>query len=191
VTDEESGKNVSPDVVEKDRNESGDSISVPMMSDVFTWRHVEYDISLGKGETRRLLDDISGYVAPGKLTALMGESGAGKVSVGMKLCGTAFLISFSQDHVVKCPRRAPGSWRCPWREVGERVPITQRFPGADVSTGVPRAIRTFVPDTSGCFTSGYVQQMDTHLAQTTVREALLFSAKLRQPPSVPLKEKEA
>jgi ABC-type multidrug transport system ATPase subunit len=38
---------------------------------------------------------------------------------------------------------------------------------------------------------GYVQQMDTHLAQTTVREALLFSAKLRQPPSVPLKEKEA
>jgi ATP-binding cassette subfamily G (WHITE) protein 2 (SNQ2) len=43
---------------------------------------------------------------------------------------------------------------------------------------------------SGC-SSGYVQQMDTHLAQTTVREALLFSAKLRQPPSVPLKEKEA
>jgi ATP-binding cassette subfamily G (WHITE) protein 2 (SNQ2) len=41
------------------------------------------------------------------------------------------------------------------------------------------------------YCSGYVQQMDTHLAQTTVREALLFSAKLRQPPSVPLKEKEA
>lgn len=39
--------------------------------------------------------------------------------------------------------------------------------------------------------SGYVQQMDTHLAQTTVREAILFSAKLRQPPSVSLKEKEA
>jgi ABC-type multidrug transport system ATPase subunit len=44
---------------------------------------------------------------------------------------------------------------------------------------------------SSDFYSGYVQQMDTHLAQTTVREALLFSAKLRQPPSVPLKEKEA
>jgi ATP-binding cassette subfamily G (WHITE) protein 2 (SNQ2) len=41
------------------------------------------------------------------------------------------------------------------------------------------------------YCSGYVQQMDTHLAQTTVREALHFSAKLRQPPSVPLKEKEA
>jgi ATP-binding cassette, subfamily G (WHITE), member 2, SNQ2 len=52
---------------------------VPMMADVFTWRHLEYDVVVGKGETRRLLDDVSGYVAPGKLTALMGESGAGKV----------------------------------------------------------------------------------------------------------------
>jgi ATP-binding cassette subfamily G (WHITE) protein 2 (SNQ2) len=33
--------------------------------------------------------------------------------------------------------------------------------------------------------------MDTHLAQATVREALLFSAKLRQPPSVSIEEKEA
>lgn len=41
------------------------------------------------------------------------------------------------------------------------------------------------------FSSGYCQQMDTHLPTTTVREALLFSAKLRQPKSVPLAEKEA
>ena len=33
--------------------------------------------------------------------------------------------------------------------------------------------------------------MDTHLPETTVREALLFSAKLRQPQSVSLAEKEA
>lgn len=39
--------------------------------------------------------------------------------------------------------------------------------------------------------SGYCQQLDTHLPTTTVREALLFSAKLRQPMSVPLAEKEA
>jgi ATP-binding cassette, subfamily G (WHITE), member 2, SNQ2 len=78
--DEEKGTVGSSNVVEKTRNDSGDSISVPMMSDVFTWRHLEYDVSVGKGEIRRLLDDISGYVAPGKLTALMGESGAGKVS---------------------------------------------------------------------------------------------------------------
>ena len=33
--------------------------------------------------------------------------------------------------------------------------------------------------------------MDTHEATSTVREALLFSAKLRQPASVSLAEKEA
>lgn len=38
---------------------------------------------------------------------------------------------------------------------------------------------------------GYCQQMDTHLATATVREALLFSAKMRQPPSIPDSEKEA
>ena len=52
---------------------------MPMMTDVFTWKDVQYDVTIKKGETRRLLDNISGFVAPGKLTALMGESGAGKV----------------------------------------------------------------------------------------------------------------
>ncbi|KAF5864492.1 hypothetical protein ETB97_007597 [Aspergillus alliaceus] len=37
--------------------------------------------------------------------------------------------------------------------------------------------------------TGYVQQQDLHLATTTVREALRFSAALRQPRSVPKKEK--
>lgn len=32
-------------------------------------------MQIGK-ETRRLLNDVSGYVKPGKLTALMGSSGA-------------------------------------------------------------------------------------------------------------------
>lgn len=39
--------------------------------------------------------------------------------------------------------------------------------------------------------TGYVQQQDLHLATTTVREALIFSALLRQPKSVPRKEKIA
>lgn len=37
--------------------------------------------------------------------------------------------------------------------------------------------------------TGYVQQQDLHLQTTTVREALTFSALLRQPASVPRKEK--
>lgn len=39
--------------------------------------------------------------------------------------------------------------------------------------------------------TGYVQQQDLHLSTTTVREALNFSALLRQPPHVPREEKLA
>lgn len=37
--------------------------------------------------------------------------------------------------------------------------------------------------------TGYVQQQDLHLAQSTVREALRFSARVRQPRETPLQEK--
>lgn len=53
--------------------------AAPPMTDTFSWQHLNYTIPLGHGETRKLLDDVSGYVAPGKLTALVGSSGAGKV----------------------------------------------------------------------------------------------------------------
>ena len=49
------------------------------MTDIFTWQHINYTIPISGHETLQLLDDVSGYVVPGKLTALMGESGAGKV----------------------------------------------------------------------------------------------------------------
>jgi ATP-binding cassette, subfamily G (WHITE), member 2, SNQ2 len=48
------------------------------MMDTFSWEHLMYTVNVS-GNPRRLLNDVSGYVAPGKLTALMGESGAGKV----------------------------------------------------------------------------------------------------------------
>lgn len=46
--------------------------------DVFSWEGLSYSVPTKEGP-RRLLNGVSGYVAPGKLTALMGESGAGKV----------------------------------------------------------------------------------------------------------------
>ena len=49
--------------------------------DVFSFSHVNYAIETPDGQQKQLLDDVSGYVSPGKLTALMGESGAGKVNI--------------------------------------------------------------------------------------------------------------
>ena len=47
-------------------------------TDIMSWAHLTYHVN-ADGERRRLLNDVTGWVVPGKLTALMGESGAGKV----------------------------------------------------------------------------------------------------------------
>ena len=133
--------------------------------DIFSWQHVNYTVPVEGGE-RKLLDDVSGFVAPGRLTALMGESGAGKTtllnvlalrtSVGvvtgdMLVNGRPLPVDFQSQSYVE--RLDPRAWLIGFR--------------------------------------GYCQQMDTHVPFSTVREALLFSAKLRQPSSVPVAEKEA
>ncbi|KAG2033358.1 pleiotropic drug resistance ABC transporter [Suillus americanus] len=122
----------------------------PAINDVFTWQHIQYVVSVSGGE-RRLLDDVSGYVAPGKLTALMGESGAGKTTLLNVLAQRVDVGVVTGDRFIN----------------GQPVP-------ADFQAQ-----------------TGYCQQMDTHLPQTTVREALLFSARLRQPESVPFAELES
>ncbi|EJD42304.1 pleiotropic drug resistance ABC transporter [Auricularia subglabra TFB-10046 SS5] len=119
--------------------------------DVFSWRGLNYSVPVGGGEMRKLLDDVSGYVAPGKLTALMGESGAGKTTLLNVLAQRGDTGVVSGEMLVN----------------GHALP-------ADFQAQ-----------------TGYCQQTDTHLPQATVREALVFSAKLRQPPDVPLAEKVA
>ncbi|KAM0754754.1 putative SNQ2-ABC transporter [Meredithblackwellia eburnea MCA 4105] len=119
-------------------------------TDVFTWQNVCYDVDI-KGKTRRLLDNVSGYVAPGKMTALMGESGAGK---------TTLLNVLAQ-------RTTMGV-------------VT----GSMLVNGAPLPI-SFQRQT------GYCQQQDVHMATSSVREALVFSALLRQPASTPEAEKLA
>lgn len=120
------------------------------MTDIFSWQHMEYVVPIGGGDHRKLLDDVTGFVAPGKLTALMGESGAGKTTL------LNVLAARNSTGIVK----------------GDRLVNGQSLPD------------DFQAQT------GYVQQMDTHVPTATVREALLFSAKMRQPASTPLKEKE-
>lgn len=77
----------------------------PKMSNTFSWRHLSYAVTVS-GHRRPLLDDVSGFVAPGKLTALMGESGAGKVWIPKSQFTSAslmiFLSSLSQDYSLEC-----------------------------------------------------------------------------------------
>lgn len=61
--------------------EQGSSIpGIESSRDVFLWKQLNYDITI-KGESRRLLSDVEGFVEPGTLTALMGASGAGKTTL--------------------------------------------------------------------------------------------------------------
>ncbi|KAH6872002.1 ABC-2 type transporter-domain-containing protein [Thelonectria olida] len=115
---------------------------------VFQWHDVCYEVKI-KDETRRILDNVDGWVKPGTLTALMGVSGAGKTT----------LLDCLAD------RTSMGV-------------IT----GQMLVDGKPR-------DMSFQRNTGYVQQQDLHLQTSTVREALNFSALLRQPASTPRAEK--
>lgn len=47
------------------------SEGVLSMTDTFSWQNLRYTVPIGKTETRLLLDNVCGFVAPGKLTALM------------------------------------------------------------------------------------------------------------------------
>ncbi|WFD27170.1 hypothetical protein MNAN1_002166 [Malassezia nana] len=118
--------------------------------EIFSWENINYDITI-KGKPRRLLNDVSGIVAPGKMTALMGESGAGKTT----------LLNVLAQRV----------------DIGV---VTGHF----FVNGHPLP-RSFQADT------GYCQQQDVHLAEQTVREALQFSALLRQPRETPKEERLA
>lgn len=122
--------------------------AIPPQKDVFTWRNVVYDITI-KGEPRRLLDHVSGWVKPGTLTALMGVSGAGKTTLLDALAQRTTVGVITGDMLVN---------------------------GRPLESSFQRK-------------TGYVQQQDLHLETTTVREALRFSAMLRQPKSVSKEEK--
>lgn len=127
-----------------------EAAAIVRQTSIFHWQDVCYDIKI-KGEPRRILDHVDGWVKPGTLTALMGVTGAGKTS----------LLDVLANRVT----------------VGV---VT----GQMLVDGRPR-------DSSFQRKTGYVQQQDLHLETSTVREALRFSALLRQPASVSKKEKYA
>ncbi|ODA80911.1 hypothetical protein RJ55_03871 [Drechmeria coniospora] len=77
---QEAGVAAKADAATKPDGGGADVKALEPQKDIFTWRNVVYDIEI-KGEPRRLLDHVSGWVKPGTLTALMGVSGAGKTTL--------------------------------------------------------------------------------------------------------------
>ncbi len=133
--------------------------------DIFTWRNVVYDIELKEGR-RRLLDNVSGWVRPGTLTALMGVSGAGKTTLLDCLAQRISTGVITGDMLVNGKPLGPSFQRRTGNVPDDKSNVTWLI-----------------------FITGYVQQQDLHLETSTVREALRFSAMLRQPKSVSKEEK--
>ncbi|KAK8195678.1 ABC-2 type transporter-domain-containing protein [Phyllosticta capitalensis] len=146
--DEESAGG-SKQVVEKGMGIQRDvSAVIARQTAIFHWEDMCYDIKI-KGQDRRILDHVDGWVKPGTLTALMGVSGAGKTTL-LDVLATRVTMGVITGNAFVDGRQRDASF--------------QRK-------------------------TGYVQQQDLHLSTSTVREALNFSALLRQPAHVPRQEK--
>ncbi|GAA5892143.1 hypothetical protein JCM6882_005707 [Rhodosporidiobolus microsporus] len=130
-------------------DEREEEVEGNMEGSVLSWNNVSLWVDTPL-ETRRLLDRVSGYIKPGRVTALLGASGAGKSTLLNTLAG---------------------------RSVG-------------VVRGVIR-VDGLEPDKEFYRTTGYVEQFDLHDERSSVREALEFSALLRQPASTPDSDKLA
>ena len=128
--------------------ESSDGI-LSEQGTTFTFKNISYFVH-HQGKEKQLLCDISGFVKPGQLVALMGSSGAGKTTL--------------MD--VLAQRKDSG-----------------RVEGSIMVNGRPQGI-------SFQRTTGYCEQNDVHEPTATVREALMFSARLRQKHSIPDSDKE-
>ncbi|EPY49857.1 hypothetical protein SPOG_03329 [Schizosaccharomyces cryophilus OY26] len=209
--------------------------SIESGRDIFSWRNLSYDITV-KGEKRRLLSGVNGFVKPGKLTALMGESGAEAVEEGGKpldletgqdtqgggvvkeaqnpeevekefgsIESGRDIFSWrnlSYDITVKGEKRRllsgvngfvkPGKLTALMGESGAGKTTLLNVLAQRVDTGVVTGnmlVNGNPLDSTFQRRTGYVQQQDVHVSESTVREALQFSAALRQPASVPLSEK--
>ncbi|OMP86934.1 Brefeldin A resistance protein [Diplodia seriata] len=133
---------------------------------VFAWKDLSIDVKTADG-VKRLLDNVSGYLAPGSMTALMGMSGAGKVRI----------LLFCAHHAADTEQTTL------LNAISQRASIGV-LTGSMFVDGAP-VPRSFKRRT------GFVHQQDVHLSSSTVREALRLVAYLRQPASVPHAAKDA
>ena len=122
-----------------------------------TWKDVNYTVPV-PGGTRRLLHDVTGYVKSGQLVALMGASGAGKTTV-LDVLAQRKNIGVITGEVLL-----------------EGKPLSTSF-ARETAYGEYNVTSLLYPQ----LTQVIAEQMDVHEPTSTVREALRFSAYLRQP----------
>lgn len=134
---------------------------------IFHWKDVCYDITI-KGEPRRILDHVNGWVKPGTLTALMVSQITGILDTIRSLTSSG--------------QGASGAGKTTLLDVLANRGTMGVVTGDMLVNGTPRQA-DFQRST------GYVQQQDVHLPTSTIREALRFSAILRQPASTSKQEK--
>jgi ABC-type multidrug transport system fused ATPase/permease subunit len=149
ITARDTEKGLSPDSSSASSGDVSNGI-ITSGSTTFTFRDINYHVHVA-GKEKQLLQNVSGFVTPGKLVALMGSSGAGKTTL--------------MD--VLAQRKDYG-----------------RLEGSIMVNGKPQGI-------SFQRTTGYCEQNDIHEPAATVKEALLFSARLRQNHDIPDEEKVA
>lgn len=128
-------------------------------SNVFHWGDLCYDIKIKKGE-RRLLDHVDGWVKPGVSTILM-------VSHQKHYSGLNLTVQ----------QGVSGAGKTTLLDV-LATRVTMGIVSGDTM------INGQLTDASFQHKVGYVQQQDLHLSTATVREALQFSALLRQPENI-------
>jgi len=133
----------------------------------FTWNNLDYYVPF-HGEKKQLLDKVFGFVKPGNLVALMGASGAGK---------TTWVTLRVLHH-----SNSANNGHCRLLDVLAQRKDSGEIVGSILIDGRPQGI-------SFQRTTGYCEQLDVHEKTATVREALVFSALLRQPSDVPYDEK--
>ena len=135
----------------------------------FTWEKVNYVVPV-PGGTRRLLHDVSGYIKPGTLTALMGASGAGKTTALDVLAQRKNIGVITGDLLVD------------GKPLGPSFARNTAYGGSSVPVVIPLEANRLLET---------AEQMDVHEGTATVREAMRFSAYLRQPHEVPESQKNA
>lgn len=170
VRDEESSLTSREKPGSTEHARKGSSAAPQAQENILHWRDLTYDISI-KGTPIRILDHVDGWVKPGTLTALMVST------KGLHKDGHSISNLMRQQG-------ATGAGNTTLLDVlADRVHVGV-VSGDVFVNGYPRE-RSFQRQT------GYVQQQDVHLETSTVREALRFSAVLRQSSAVSTDKKHS